>query len=139
MKNRLVTHLRATIIKLGISCQVTVIFQMRGVIKLTVVTCFIIFWIFFVVKTDTVVVQVAKEFTVIQVLDAFFISGMVYLTSFSKEVVVWKHHRALSLSKWTKLKYDYKAYFSVEKKLNFAYKFLRTNLLKKFSDLSKLW
>ena len=79
------------------SCQVTVIFQMRGVIKFTVVTCFIIVWIFFVVKTDTVVGQVAKEFTVIQILDAFFINGMVYQTSFSKEVAVRKHHCAFSL------------------------------------------
>ena len=31
-KNRFVTHLRATIIRIGISCQVTVVFQMSGVI-----------------------------------------------------------------------------------------------------------
>ena len=31
-KNRFVTHLRATIIKIVISCQVTVIFKMRDVI-----------------------------------------------------------------------------------------------------------
>ena len=59
-KNRFVTHLRATIIKIGISYQVTVIFQMRGVIKFTDVNCSIIVRIFFEVNTDTIVVQVAK-------------------------------------------------------------------------------
>ena len=58
-KNLFVTHLRPTIIKIGISCQVTVVFQMRGVIKFTDVKWFLILWIFFEVKTDTVVVQVA--------------------------------------------------------------------------------
>ena len=59
-KNRFVTHLRATIINIGISYQVTVIFQMRGVIKFTDANCSITVRIFFEVNTDTIVVQVAK-------------------------------------------------------------------------------
>ena len=58
-KNRFVTHLRPTIIKIGISCQVTVVFQMSCVIKFTDVKRFLVLWIVFEVKTDTVVVQVA--------------------------------------------------------------------------------
>ena len=55
-KSRFETHLRATIIKLGISSQVTVICQMRGVIQFTDVNCVNIFRIFFEVKTNTIVV-----------------------------------------------------------------------------------
>ena len=86
-------------IKIDISCQVTVIFQMRGVIKFTDVNWFIMVRIFFEVKTDTVVVQVAQKLTVVQVLDAFLFNHMVYQTSFSKEVVVWEQHFAISLGK----------------------------------------
>ena len=57
---------------------------MRGVIKFTDVSAIIV-RIFFEVKTDAIVVQVAKEFTIIQVLDAFLFNSMVYQTSFSKE------------------------------------------------------
>ena len=69
---------------------------MRGVIKFTDVSAIIV-RIFFEVKTDAIVVQVAKQFTIIQVLDAFLFNSMVYQTSFSKEVVVRKHQCALSL------------------------------------------
>ena len=58
-----------------------------------------LFRIFFEVKTDTVVVQVAQKLTVVQVLVAFLFDHMVYQTSFSKEVVVWEQHFAISLGK----------------------------------------
>ena len=96
-KKLFVNHLRLTIIKIGISCQVTVVFQMSGFIQFTDMKRFLIFWIFFEVKTDTVVVQVARQLTIIQVIDTFLFNGMVYQISFSKEVVVRKHHCALSL------------------------------------------
>ena len=57
---------------------------MRGVIKFIDVGVIIV-RIFFEVKTDAVVVQVAKEFTIIQVLNVFLFDSMVYQTSFSKE------------------------------------------------------
>ena len=69
---------------------------MRGVIQFTDVNCLIIVRIFFEVKTDTIVVQVAQKLTNIKVLDFSCFDSMVYQTSFSKEVVVWKYHCALS-------------------------------------------
>ena len=86
-KNRFVTHLRTTIIKLA--SVVKSLSYFRCVTSyVTNVNWFIIFRSFFEVKTDTVVVQIAHQLTVIQVLDAFFCHGMVYQTSFGKEVVV---------------------------------------------------
>ena len=117
-KNRFITHIRATIIKIAISRQVTVIFQMRGVIQFTDVNWFIIVRIFFEVKTDTIVVQVAQKLTIIKVLDFSCFDYMVYQSSFSKEIVVRKHH-SRSRSKIDKLKYDYSTYFPSKKKMTF--------------------
>ena len=72
---------------------------MASVIKFTDVNWFIIVRIFFEVKADTVVVQVAQKLTAVQVLVAFLFDHMVYQTSFSKEVVVWEQHFAISLGK----------------------------------------
>ena len=95
--NWVVTHLRASIIKIDIIFQLIVIFQMRGVIQFTDVNWVRILWIFFEVKTDTVVVQIAQKLTIIKVLDFSCFGSMVYQSSFSKEVIVRKHHCALSL------------------------------------------
>ena len=60
---------------------------------------FIIVRIFFKVKTDTVVVQVAQKLTVAQVLDAFLFDNMVYQTSYGKEVVAWEQYFPILLGK----------------------------------------
>ena len=52
--------------------------------------------LFFSVKTGTIVVQVAQKLTIIKVVDFSCFDSMVYQSSFSKEVVVRKHHCALS-------------------------------------------
>lgn len=83
--------------------QITIILQMIGVIQFTAVSQTIILkisiWISFEVKTDTVVFQVAQKLTVIQILDAFLLNGIVYQTSFRKKVEVWKQYCAHSLLK----------------------------------------
>ena len=68
---------------------------MRVDTKFTDENWFIIVRIFFEVETDTVVVHVAQKLTVVQVLDAFLFDNIV----FSKEVVVWDQHFAISLGK----------------------------------------
>ena len=41
----------------------------------------------------------AEKRTVIRVLDAFHFDGMIYETSFSKKLVVWKQHCVLLIFK----------------------------------------
>ena len=70
-------YLWATIIKSGISFQVSFIFKMSGVIQLTHKSGSSILGIFFEVSTDTVVVHVAEKLTLIQVFDVFGFEFMV--------------------------------------------------------------
>ena len=93
-------YLWATIIKIGISYQVSIIFKMSGVIQFTDISDSSILGIFFEVSTDAVVVHVAEKLTVIQVFNVFGFDFMVYQTFFSKEEVIWKQHCAISL--WNK-------------------------------------
>ena len=93
-------YLWATIIKIGISYQVSIIFKMRGVIQFTDVIVSFILWLFFEVSTDAVVIHVAEKLTLIQVFDVFSFDFMVYQTFVRKEEVIWKHHCAISL--WNK-------------------------------------
>ena len=93
-------YLWATIIEIGISYQVSIIFKMSGVIQFTDIIDSSILGIFFEVSTDAVVVHVAEKLTVIQVFDVFGFDFMAYQTFFSKEEVIWKPHGAISL--WNK-------------------------------------
>ena len=93
-------YLWATIIKIGISYQVSIMFKASGVIQFTNIIDSSILGIFFKVSTDAVVVHVAETLTVIQVFDLFGLDSMVYQTFFSKEEVIWKQHCAISL--WNK-------------------------------------
>ena len=93
-------YLWATIIKIGISYQVSIMFKMSGVIQFTDVIDSFILWLFFEVSTDAVVIHVAEKLTLIQVFDVFSFDFMVYQTFVRKEEVIWKHHCAISL--WNK-------------------------------------
>ena len=90
-------YLWATIIEIGISDQVSIIFKMSGVIQFTDISDSSSLWLFFEVSTDAVVVHVAEKLTVIQVFDVFGFDFMAYQTFFSKEEVIWKPHSAISL------------------------------------------
>ena len=90
-------YLWATIIESGISCQVSVIFKMSGVIQFTDKRDSSILGILFEVSTDTVVVHVAEKLTMIQVFDVFGFDFMVCQTFTSEEEVIWKQHCAISL------------------------------------------
>ena len=93
----LIFYLWASIIKISISYQVSIIFKMRGVIQFTDIIDSSSLWLFFEVSTDAVVVHVAEKLTVIQVFDVFGFDFMAYQTFFSKEEVIWKQHCAISL------------------------------------------
>ena len=93
-------YLWATIIKIGISYQVSIMFKMSGVIQFTDVIDSFILWLFFEVSTDAVVIHVAEKLTLIQVFDVFSFDFMVYQTFVRKEEIIWKHHCAISL--WNK-------------------------------------
>ena len=93
-------YLWASIIKISISYQVSIIFKMSGVIQFTDIIDSSILGIFFEVSTDAVVVHVAEKLTVIQVFDVFGFDFMANQTFFSKEEVIWKPHCAISL--WNK-------------------------------------
>ena len=93
-------YLWASIIKISISYQVSIMVKMSGVIQFTNMSHYSCIWLFFEVSTDAVVVHVAEKLTVIQVFDVFGFDFMAYQTFFSKEEVIWKQHCAISL--WNK-------------------------------------
>ena len=76
-------------------------FEMSGIIKLArMCSIFVIFNI----QTDTVVIQVAKIFTVIQAPHEKWFYRVVDQTSLSKEVVGWKVQ--FTISPWKKKNMD---------------------------------
>ena len=66
------------IIKNAIMYQITVIFNMRGIICFTDIAYSPKLCIFLEVQTDAVVVQVAKKYAVIQVIDDYALDNMIY-------------------------------------------------------------
>ena len=86
--NFLVAYLRATIMVAGVIHQVSVMFHVSGIIQLTFMRSICI--LVFNIKTDTGVIQVAKIFTLVQVLDNLYIYCVVHQTLLSKKIVGWE-------------------------------------------------
>ena len=85
----MVTYFGATIVVKLIVLQIPVMLQVSGVIQLTFVSSTVMIFVLNI-KTDTVCIQVATVFTLVQVVDRASFYHVFLQTFLSKEIVGWK-------------------------------------------------
>ena len=97
-KNIMPTYFGATIVVKLIVLQILVMLQVSGVIQLTFMCSPVMIFVLNI-KTDTVCIQVATVFTLVQVLDRAFFYYVSLQTFLSIEIVGWKVQLTTSILK----------------------------------------
>ena len=85
----MLTYFGATIVVKLIVLQILVMLQVSGVIQLTFMCSTVMIFVLYI-KTDTVCIQVATVFTLVQVLDRASFYYVSLQTFLSIEIVGWK-------------------------------------------------